>query len=73
MTTYKLVLIPHRTARKGSHGHVISMGGTRGSGADDRVATEVDERYLPFGHLVKEYLQVWTRLSSYQSCFSGFL
>lgn len=43
MTTYKLLLIPHR-ARKGSP----AQAGETGS----------DERYLPFGHLHKEYLQV---------------
>lgn len=44
MTTYKLVLIPHRQVVRGMTPHGAYSG--------------ADERYFPFGHLPKEYLQV---------------
>lgn len=46
MTTYKLLLIPHRLVQRGTH----AQGASTNSGAD--------ERYSPFGHLPKEYVQV---------------
>lgn len=49
MTTYKLVIIPHSTQRGAN-----STSATKGSMAN----TGADERYLPFGHLPKEYVQV---------------
>lgn len=44
MTTYKLVIIPHKLAQRGMSAQGDSSG--------------TDERYLPFGHLPKEFLQV---------------
>lgn len=45
MTTYKLLLIPHKLAR-------------RGNSSAQGAAAGLDERYFPFGHLPKEYVQV---------------
>lgn len=45
MTTYKFLLIPYRLPRKGSPTQAA-------------VAAPDDQRYLPFGHLPKEYSQV---------------
>lgn len=44
MTTYKLVLIPHRQIMRGMNPPGAYCG--------------ADDRYFPFGHLPKEYLQV---------------
>ncbi|CBN77571.1 similar to CG7697-PA [Ectocarpus siliculosus] len=49
MTTYKLVIIPHSTQR-GANSTSVSKG--------SMASTGTDERYLPFGHLPKEYVQV---------------
>ncbi|CAM9100290.1 unnamed protein product [Ectocarpus fasciculatus] len=49
MTSYKLVIIPHSTQRGAN-----STRASKGSMAN----TVADERYLPFGHLPKEYVQV---------------
>ena len=45
MTTYKLLLIPHKLPRRGSNSS----------------AAGPDARFFPFGHLPKEYVQVRER------------
>lgn len=48
MTTYKLVVIPHPPSQSGINSTCTGV----------MVDTSADERYLPFGHLPKEYVQV---------------
>ena len=48
MTTYKLVVIPHRPTQSGVNAFSTGV----------MMDTSADERYAPFGHLPKEYLQV---------------
>lgn len=74
MTTYKLVIIPHRAVRKGLHGHgqPMSIAATAGAEGHKGVVGGVDERYLPFGHLAKEFLQVGTPVSSVTRAFRPF-
>lgn len=56
MTTYKLLLIPHRLpAQRGTHVQGASNG--------------ADERYSPFGHLPKEYVQVRRNLVPVRGLF----
>lgn len=48
MTTYKLVVIPHTPSQSGINPTCKGV----------MVDTSADKRYLPFGHLPKEYVQV---------------
>jgi len=61
MTTYKLVVIPHRQPQIRTTVH------WPGELRD----TSADERYAPFEHLPKEYLQVRRDFSFPQGCFFG--
>lgn len=50
MTTYKLVVIPHPP--------IQSVVNSNSKGL--MINTSSDDRYIPFGHLPKEYVQVRT-------------
>lgn len=56
MTTYKVVIVPHRPPKRSTNYLGYSDAGT-GAGVG-RGGGGIDERYFPFGHLPKEYLQV---------------
>lgn len=70
MTTYKLVVIPHPPTESGIQSTCKGV----------MMDTSADERYLPFGHLPKAYVQVrkyvvimtlksrWNRCTSVSIC-----
>lgn len=49
MTTYKLVVIPHPPP---------VQSGVNSTSKGLMMSTSTDDRYTPFGHLLKEYVQV---------------
>lgn len=53
MTTYKLVVIPHPPA---------AQSGMNSTSTGVMTSTSADDRYKPFGHLPKEYVQVGGRI-----------
>ena len=64
MTTYKLLLVPHRLPRRGTSS--VNNSSAQGSAAGP------DERFFPFGHLPKEYVQVRERALLFKIIFSPF-
>lgn len=61
MTTYKLVVIPHPPIQSGINSTCKGV----------MMDTSADERYLPFGHLPKEYVQVHTWWERFDNVLSN--